>query len=700
MALGSDDGLPAPGAPSSTSFGLQGHHPSAPELPNKAKGRHRLLRGLQRISSSPSLNGLRRSKSVGSPYSTRSTLSCVSLAAPGPSQTPPAPRCSSPLVSQTSSHSISTAPMSLRTPTATSDSPLYSDPTQDYLAVRKIENTISPTSPAISTLPTELRCSRLEGQQSRNRSNCHALQRPLFSFWDNMPYEISIQIFSHLKPKELARASRVGKLFHQFCFDGQLWTSLDASSFYREIPAESLTRIILAAGPFVKNLNLRGCVQIEHYKRTEAIISACNNLVNATLEGCHNFPKGAVHSLLKSNENLVHLNLTGLSAVTNSSCRLIAQSCPRLESLNVSWCEKVRARGIKAVIESCSRLKDLRAGEVRGFDDLAVARSIFESNNLEKLVLCGCLELSDDALRIMMHGDDPEIDILTYKPLVPPRKLRHLDLSRCHRLSSEGVKAIAHVTPYLQGLQLSGCKTLTDGAIEPILASTPSLTLLELEEMAQLTNSLLADHLARSPCVSRLEHLSLSYCENIGDIGMLPVMQNCVGLRSADLDNTRISDLVLAEAAALVLKRSSRSRNANTKPKFTLQLAVYDCQNVTWTGIREILFRNTQVRPVPGIPGHITYPTEAIGLKCFYGFQMTVDEHQKRVLQGDLDSANRLERKWSEYMQASEDAEADVTAYGRRRRRAREAQAAHLEEEDGGVGGRRRARTLGACLVM
>ncbi|PHH67903.1 hypothetical protein CDD82_1013 [Ophiocordyceps australis] len=687
----------AAGAPSSTRLHLD---PSTPELPNKLKGRHRLLRELQRISSSPSLNSLRRSKSVGNPYSTRGTLSCVSLAAPGPSQMPPAPRYPSPLASQTSSHSIPTAPMSLRTPTAAGDSPLCSNPSQDYLAARKIGNTISSSSPAISTLPMDLRCSRLERQQSRNRSNCQALQRRRFSFWDSMPYEMSIQIFSHLKPKELVRASRVSKLFHQFCFDGQLWTTLDASGFYREIPAESLTRIILAAGPFLKNLNLRGCVQIEHYKRTEAIISACSNLINATLEGCHNFPKGAVHSLLKSNGNLVHLNLTGLSAVTNSSCRLIAQSCPRLESLNVSWCEKIRARGIKAVIESCPRLKDLRAGEVRGFDDVAVARCIFQSNNLEKLVLCGCLELSDDALRIMMHGDDPEIDILTYKPLVPPRKLRHLDLSRCHRLSSEGVKAIAHVTPYLQGLQLSGCKSLTDAAVEPILASTPRLTLLDLEEMAQLTNSLLANHLAKSPCTSKLEHLSLSYCENIGDDGMLPVMQNCIGLKSVDLDNTRISDRVLLEATTLVLERSSLSTNANTKPKFTLQLAVYDCQHVTWKGIREILFRNAQVWSKLDVHGPTVYPTEAIALKCFYGFQMTVDEHQKRVLQGDFGSANRLERKWSEYMRAKEDAEADVTAYGRWRRRAREAQAAHLEEEDGSMGGRRRARTLEACLVM
>jgi F-box/leucine-rich repeat protein 2/20 len=241
---------------------------------------------------------------------------------------------------------------------------------------------------------------------------------------------------------------------------------------------------------------------------------------------------------------------------------------------------------------------------------------------------------------------------------------------------------------------------LTDAALEPILASTPRLTHLELEDLDEITNSLLSEHLAKAPCAGNLEHLSLSYCENIGDLGMLPVMQKCIGLKSADLDNTRISDLVLAEAASMVIKRSKPASAGEVRPKVTLRLAVYDCQNVTWTGIREILFRNAQVRPAVGQPGGITYPTESIGLKCFYGFQMTVDEHQKRVLRGDLVAAGRLERKWADYMQANEEAGAGGAGYRRRRRRARHAQALHADEEDGGIVGRRRARTLGSCSVM
>jgi len=619
-----------------------------------------------------------------------------------------------------------------------------------------------------------------------------------FNLWASMPHEIKIHVLSYLLPKELVRASRVSKEFYKMCFDGQLWTCFDASEFYKEIPAESLAKIIVAAGPFVKDLNLRGCVQVEHYKRAEVVVKACRNLINATLEGCRNFQRTTLHSLLSSNQKLANLNLTGLTAVTNATCDIIAESCPQLEMFNVSWCKHMDAKGIQVVIQGCKELKDLRAGEIKGFNNLAVAKTIFRTNNLERLVLTGCEDLSDAALQTMVQGSThPELDILTNHPIVPPRKLRHLDLTRCVRLSTQGVKALGgNVLPNLEGLQLNGITSLTDDALEPILATAPRLTHLELEDLAHLTNSLFSEHLAKAPCAARLEHLSISYCENIGDAGMLPVFRNCVGLRSVIMDNTRVSDLTLAEAVAMAKKRGvqalvaaggdarrdARDRNKKRLPVVGLSLTVYDCQNVTWTGVREVLSRNSELvrvpvvtrpslplnrpkqketteiriielnegeggngnssgsgsdsdvdsnsegrgKPLPAIPPssgslsigggddattttkattttRMVLPAEIISLKCFYGWQMTVDEHTKRVLRGDVQAAGRLERKWADYMQASEEAGITGINERRRRRRAREAQAAHANEEgDAGHvngGGRRRARTA-ACVVM
>jgi F-box/leucine-rich repeat protein 2/20 len=531
------------------------------------------------------------------------------------------------------------------------------------------------------------------------------VRRCNFDFWGEMPHEIKLAIFAHLEPKQLVRASIVSKAFHKTCFDGQLWTCFDASEFYKEIPAESLAKIIMTAGPFVKDLNLRGCIQVEHYKRADLIVKACRNLKNATLEGCRNFQRSTLHSLLKTNGRLANLNLTGLVAVTNGTCRIIAQSCPSLEMFNVSWCTHMDARGIKAVILGCPNLRDLRAGEIKGFNDVGLAQDIFESNRLERLVLSGCGDITDEALTTMIAGQRPEIDILTDLPLVPTRKLRHLDLSRCNRLTSVGVKILTSLVPDLEGLSLSGCTALTDNAISSLLGTTPRLTHLDLEELSELTNAFLSEDLAKAPCAPILEHLSISYCESLGDTGMLPVIRACTSLKSVDMDNTRISDLVLAEAASMVRTRSSRTTCSRSRPRIGLRMVVFDCQNVTWMGIREVLSRNSEVKKPPfGIPVATTYPTEIISLKCFYGWQSTVEEVTGRVLKGDLAAAARLERRWGEYMISTEEAVLSGAGGRRRRRRMRQAAMLHADEEEGGVGmggvGRRRRARSNGCAIM
>lgn len=648
--------------------------------PPKDKRRQRLLQGIQRISSSPSLAQIGRSRSASSPYSTRGSLSCVSLTA-------------TPAFGQHASSSNS--PESSNTNSSLPGTPIVEFPKFDGIETRiarKVTN-VSTThlNPTTASLPAEV---------AATRSRSGTARKLPFDFWARIPYEIRVHILSFLQPRELIRISRLSKEFHKLCFDGQLWTHFDATEFYMEIPAEALAKIVISAGPFMKDLNIRGCLQIEHFKRAEVIVTSCKNLINATLEGCRNFQRSSLHNLIKANEKLANLNLTSITAVTNSTCKIIAQHCPQLETLNVSWCKHMDARGVKMVIQGCPRLRDLRAGEVKGFQNLAVAEAIFATNSLERLVLSGCVDLDEDAFKTMIHGSRPEIDILTDRPIVPPRKLRHLDLSRCSQLTSEAVAALAHLVPDLQGLQLNGCTALTDSALQPVLATTPRLTHLELEELLELTNDLLSEHLAKAPCAPNLEHLSVSYCETLGDVGMLPVLKNCVSLKSVDMDNTRIGDLVLIEAAAMVRSRATRTLKRSSRPYVGLKLVVYDCQNVTWTGIRKIMSWNAEIRPSRG--SALSYPTEIISLKCFYGWQQTVEQHTLRVLRGDFAAASRLESKWADYMQAVQEAGAAGAGSRRRRRRAREAQILHADEEGGAVAaGRRRARTVAsACVVM
>ncbi|KAF2092070.1 RNI-like protein [Saccharata proteae CBS 121410] len=678
----------------------------------KLKGRRRLMQGFQRMASSPSLAKMGRTPSSGYRTGGKASMSCVSLSS---SYSLYGHSYGSSWSSELS-NGCSTAP------TSAASTPGPDTPYVDHRTRIRFVDHKAPTS---VPLPAEFRPSSrsLTGIEEDYFSRPvpeKPKRRESFNFWNDMPSELRMGILSYLKPKEIVRCSSVSKSWHHFCFDGQLWANLDTSEFYRDIPADALIGIITSAGPFVRDLNLRGCVQLRERWNSKGLADACRNLENFSLEGCR-IDRISIHCFLLQNTRLVHINLSGLAAATNSAMKIIAQHCPKLEHLNISWCNNIDTRGIRRVVEACPNLKDLRAGEVRGWDDVEFMNELFKRNTLERLILMNCDSINDESLQALIGGLDPEVDVLTDRPIVPPRKLKHLDLTRCRGLTDKGIKYLALNVPELEGLQLSKCATLTDDSLMPLLPTIPKLTHLDLEELDSLTNATLQT-LATSPCKDNLTHLSISYCESLGDSGMLPVIKACPKLATLDMDNTRISDLVLAEAASSMRarNRSARPLTGSDRPRVGMRIVAYDCANVTWTGVREVLSRNAEISiprasllaalpasasgSKPAVPTP-THPREIIQLKCFYNYQPTVDEHTKRVLRGDFAAAARLERKWADWMMMNEEAGVGGAGGRRRRRRAREAQAMHADEEEGmgglAMGRRRRARSgPGACVVM
>ncbi|OJJ38993.1 hypothetical protein ASPWEDRAFT_24863 [Aspergillus wentii DTO 134E9] len=677
-----------------------------------------------RMSSSPSLTRRGRSASTGYRGTSKASLSCVSLSS---SAYPP---CLGNGSSSQLYGGLNARPMTSASP----GSPVG----QNGNPRIRLVGTDSPNGSQSKTIPmpTDLRpVSRgvprgNEAIEENVVAQFPPRQRTL-DFWRDMPDEIKMRIFRHLTPKEIVRASSVSKAWHKMCFDGQLWSSVDTTEYYRQISSDSLVKIITSGGPFVKDLNLRGCVQLQEKWSSEGerISDMCRNVVNFSLEGCR-IDKTAIHYFLLRNPRLEYINLSGLASVKNSAMKIIAQSCPQLETLNVSWCTNVNTSGLKRVVQSCPRLKDLRASEITGFNDEEFALELFERNTLERLIMSRT-DLTDQCLQVIIHGVDPEMDVLADRPIVPPRRFKHLDIHQCTDLTDDGVKSLAHNVPDLQGLQISQCSQLSDDSVIAIIRTTPLLTHLDVEDIDALSNNTLIE-LANSPCAPHLEHLNVSYCESLGDTGMLQVMKSCPSLRSVEMDNTRISDLSLMEACFRMRKRGYDEN----LPQVGLRLVVFDCANVTWAGVKEVLSNNAYIprsrKPSPAVitvtqtvdpvtggtvvtsstsppPPPPVYPNQVIQLKCFYGWQMTVDEHMKRVLRGDLASANRLDRKWADYMMATEEAGAAGAGARRRRRRAREAERLYNADDaddayDGGVvsalGGRRRRAQSGGCAIM
>lgn len=426
---------------------------------------------------------------------------------------------------------------------------------------------------------------------------------------------------------------------------------------------------------------------------------------------------------------------------------IIAVNCPELESLNISWCNNISTHGLQRVIEACPKLKDIQASEVSDWGNLDFMQKLFLRNNLERLVLTNCDSLTDESLAVLIQGRHGEVGLSTHRPTIPPRKLRHLDLTHCLNISGRGVRKLVNNVPEIKRLKLAMCRGIVDESLTQLLPTTPELIHLDLGALEPLTNAVLHS-LASSPCTRHLRYLRVTDCEKIDDVGILALLQSCTGLWSLEIDNTRISDLVLVEAARMVSQRTPRTIIADDTPflpTIGLSLSVHRCFEVTWIGIHEILSRNAEVitntrtvelpqpaehsagspdvscfppsptRQLPpslpvGLRTHNihehAYPTQIIAI--YIGFDRywpTVQEHTDRVLRGEFSAARRLEYRWAESMVAKEEIGAGGVGSWRRRRRARKAQRIYAEEEglavSTGVGVLRRwSARSGICAFM
>ena len=188
-----------------------------------------------------------------------------------------------------------------------------------------------------------------------------------FNFWRDLPSELKMEVLTYLEPREIVRCSNVSHAWHKMCYDGQLWSILDTADFYQDIPADALVKVITQAGPFVRDLNLRGCVQLRERWHAKGLSDACRNLENISLEGCR-IDRTSIHDFLYANTRLVHINLSGLAGSDelrdeNHRCELPQARAPQyllVQQHRHSWPEEGH-RGVSE-FERSARWRNSRLG--------------------------------------------------------------------------------------------------------------------------------------------------------------------------------------------------------------------------------------------------------------------------------------------------------------------------------------------------
>ena len=215
---------------------------------------------------------------------------------------------------------------------------------------------------------------------------------------------------------------------------------------------------------------------------------------------------------------------------------MLAQSCPNIESLNVSFCTEVDGRGLRRVAEACRNLRELRACELN-INDLGLMQALFTTNTIERLHFCDSVNVTDEHMRVLVEGIDADIDPFTHENLAPPRKLLYLDLGRCKQITDRAMHHLAGNVPELTRLDLGDVVALTDRGMAALLHTVPKLEYLDLEDCFHVTNTTLLN-IAKSRMAKSLLHLQVSYCESMGDAGMVELLKKCGKLRNLELDNS------------------------------------------------------------------------------------------------------------------------------------------------------------------
>ncbi|KAF9917710.1 hypothetical protein FBU30_000622, partial [Linnemannia zychae] len=132
-------------------------------------------------------------------------------------------------------------------------------------------------------------------------------------------------------------------------------------------------------------------------------------------------------------------------------------------------------------------------------------------------------------------------------------RLDYLGLSRCRLLTTEALRAIGHYcNRHLRRLELSGCENFSDEGLILLAQNCVRLRLLDLEDVNLLTDASLR---AFGMYLPKLERLSLSYCENITDQGIIRMLRPAPNPTTLSIANNAVMANGDANATGVCCKR-------------------------------------------------------------------------------------------------------------------------------------------------
>ncbi|KAI4313207.1 hypothetical protein L6164_026203 [Bauhinia variegata] len=252
----------------------------------------------------------------------------------------------------------------------------------------------------------------------------------------------------------------------------------------------------------LRSLDVSYCRKLTD-KGLSAVAKGCPDLKILHLAGCRFVTDGILGALSKNCHNLEVLGLQGCANITDNGLTSLASGCQKINYLDINKCSNVGDVGVSTISRGCSSsLKTLKLLDCYKIGDEAMSSLANFCKNLETLIIGGCRDISDDAIRSLATSSISN--------------LKNLRMDWCLNLSNTSLNCILSQCRNLEALDIGCCEEVSDAAFHLMSASLEeaalSLKILKVSNCPKIT--VVGIGILLDKC-KHLEYLDVRSCPHI-----------------------------------------------------------------------------------------------------------------------------------------------------------------------------------------
>lgn len=326
-------------------------------------------------------------------------------------------------------------------------------------------------------------------------------------FFDLLPREVILHIFTYLDLTSLVRMSAVCTIFRELARDPFLFNVADLRQIFHCCSSSTLSWLL----PVSSQL-------------TKLDLSWCGNYGRIT-------PATLASFIATIGHQLTHLRMDNCHVATCNVLEAIGSTCTTLTDLSLANCHLLKAPDFQSLsqLDTLINLNLYRTS----INQSCIISILCNNRDLESLSLAACPNISGDELCLVLSHCQ--------------QKLRCLDLWRCSSLTGRGVSALSSCTR-LEDLDLGWCLNVqaSSGALVSLIELCPSISrlfltahrqtgdreLMALSKLSKLSQldilgnrnvslAAVSELLASLPSLTLLD---LSFCEQLGEANIAQLM--------------------------------------------------------------------------------------------------------------------------------------------------------------------------------